>query len=96
MQRGIILAAAFLATTFTAMSLTGARAENWCGFSFRPHAVVQCGYSSIGSCENEIGKGAMCFLNPSVAMNDGRTKLATAQTAHASRVDVAADPAAAR
>ncbi len=72
MRYGIVLAAAFLATSFTAMSPTGAHAQDWCGFSARPNAIVQCGYSSLESCENTIGKGAMCFVNPYVAINDRR------------------------
>jgi hypothetical protein len=39
----------------------------------RPTAIVQCGYSSFEGCENTIGKGAMCFVNPYVAINDRRT-----------------------
>ena len=73
MRSGIVLAAAFMATTFTAMSPTGAHAEQWCGFSARPGSIVQCGYSSLEGCENTIGKGAMCFVNPYVAINDRRT-----------------------
>jgi hypothetical protein len=55
------------------MSPTGAHAQDWCGFSARPNAIVQCGYSSFEGCENTIGKGAMCFVNPYVAINDRRT-----------------------
>jgi hypothetical protein len=73
MRCGIVLAAALMATPFTAMTASSAHAEDWCGFSARPNAIVQCGYSSLEGCENTIGKGAMCFLNPYVAMNDRRT-----------------------
>jgi Protein of unknown function (DUF3551) len=72
MRRGIILAAALMATPVTAMSGTSAHAEDWCGFSARPNAIVQCGYSSLQGCENTIGKGAMCFINPYVAINERR------------------------
>jgi hypothetical protein len=72
MRCGIVLAAVLMATPFTAMSTTSARAEDWCGFSARPNAIVQCGYSSLEGCENTIGKGAMCFVNPYVAINDRR------------------------
>lgn len=67
MRCGIIFAAAFVA-----MSATGAHAQEWCGFGAKPHSIVQCGYSSQEGCENTIGKGAMCFLNPYVAMNTRR------------------------
>jgi len=67
MRCGIIVAAAFLA-----LSATGANAEEWCGYSARPHAIVQCGYSSLQGCESTIGKGAMCFVNPYFALNTPR------------------------
>ncbi len=73
MRCGIIVAAAFAAAA-AAMSATGAQAEEWCGFSAKPHAIVQCGYSSLEGCQNTIGKGAMCFLNPYVAFNEPRIR----------------------
>jgi hypothetical protein len=72
MRYGIVLAAAALATSFTAMAPTGAHAQQYCGFSARPNAIVQCGYSSLEGCENAIGKGAMCFVNPYLGMNERR------------------------
>jgi len=73
MRYGIVLAAAFLAAGFTAMSPTGAHAQQWCGFSAKPGAIVQCGYTNFEGCENAIGKGAMCFVNPYVAINERRS-----------------------
>ena len=73
MRYGIVLAAAFLAAGFTAMSPTRAHAQQWCGFSTKPGSIVQCGYSSLEGCENAIGKGAMCFVNPYLGMNERRT-----------------------
>jgi hypothetical protein len=81
MRCAIVVAAALVATPFTAMSTTSAHAEDWCGFSARPNAIVQCGYSSLEGCENTIGKGAMCFVNPYVAFNDRRTMPVTSPTA---------------
>ena len=72
MRCGIILAAAFMAMPFTAMSATGAQAQEYCGFSAHPGSIVQCGYSSRQGCENSIGKGAMCFVNPYLALNTRR------------------------
>jgi hypothetical protein len=85
MRCGIVLAAALIATPFTAisftiMSATAAHAEQWCGFPAGPHPMVQCGYSTLESCENNAGKGATCFVNPSVAINDGRTTPADSLT----------------
>ena len=73
MRCGIILAAALMATAFTAMSPSGAHAQEYCGFSAKPGSIVQCGYSSLEGCENSIGKGAMCFVNPYVAINERRS-----------------------
>jgi hypothetical protein len=85
MRCGIVLAAALAATPFTVMSATSAHAEDWCGFSARPNAIVQCGYTSLEGCENTIGKGAMCFVNPYVALNDKRSLPAESLTPPARR-----------
>ncbi len=75
MRCGIVLSAAVTAAAamaLTTFSATGAQAEQWCGFTAHPGALVQCGYSSQQGCENAIGKGAMCFVNPYLVMNDRR------------------------
>jgi hypothetical protein len=72
MRSGLILAGAFMAMSVSAMSPTGAQAEEYCGFNPRPGSIVQCGYSSLEGCENAIGKGAMCFVNPYLALNTRR------------------------
>ena len=69
MRCGVIVAAALMAMGFTAVSPAAAHAEEYCGYAGRPGAIVQCGYSSQEGCENSIGKGAMCFVNPYVALN---------------------------
>lgn len=73
MRFGIVLSAtmtAAAAMAFTTFSATGAQAQQWCGFSAHPNAMVQCGYTSQQGCENAIGKGAMCFINPYLVMNE--------------------------
>jgi hypothetical protein len=72
MRCGIILAAALIAMPFAAMSATGAQAEEYCGFNPHPGSIVECGYSSLAGCENAIGKGAMCFVNPYLVLNTRR------------------------
>jgi len=67
MRCAIILAAAL-----TAMSATGAHAQSWCGYAARAHSIIECGYSSAAECENAIGKGGMCFINPDYALNSKR------------------------
>jgi hypothetical protein len=72
MRCGVIAAAALVAMGFTAVSPGRAHAQEYCGYAGRPGAIVQCGYSSQQGCENTLGKGAMCFVNPSVALNTRR------------------------
>ena len=62
MRCGLILAAA-LATA--AASATGARADDeWCGYAATDKAMIECGYSSVAQCENAVGKGGVCFVDP--------------------------------
>jgi hypothetical protein len=72
MRSGVIVAAALVAMGFTAVSPRQAQAQEYCGYAGRPGAIVECGYSSVEGCENAIGKGAMCFVNPYVALNTRR------------------------
>jgi hypothetical protein len=75
MRYGLV-SAAFIATSFTAVSPTNVHAEQYCGFVNKAGAIVQCGYSSRESCENAIGNGAMCFVRPDVGL--GETPLSQA------------------
>jgi hypothetical protein len=72
MQRGIILAAAL-----TALTATGARADEWCGYATHENAVIECGYTTAQECENAVGKGGMCFVDPDTALNTTRAMPAT-------------------
>jgi hypothetical protein len=58
-----------LAATLTALSATGARADEWCGYATRDNAVIQCGYTTVADCESAVGKGGMCFVDPDTALN---------------------------
>jgi len=64
MRSGIILAAAL-----TALSATGARADEWCGYATKDNAVIECGYTTAQECANAVGKGGMCFIDPDTALN---------------------------
>jgi hypothetical protein len=68
MRNGIILAVAL-----AALSATGARADQWCGYATHKNAVVECGYTTAADCENAVGKGGMCFVDPDVALDATRT-----------------------
>ncbi len=61
--------AIIIAVALTAMAASGAQAEQWCGYAARAKSIIECGYSSATECENAIGKGGMCFINPDYAAN---------------------------
>ena len=82
MRRGIIVGPSLMAATFIAISSMSASGAHWCGFSARPHAIIQCGYSSREICQSAIGKDAKCFVDPYVVLNDRRTILARVVTHH--------------
>ena len=69
MRCGILIAAAALAAMPLALSATGARADEWCGYTTQPDAVIECGYTTAADCSNAVGKGGMCFVDPDVARN---------------------------
>lgn len=72
MRSGIIFAAALMALPSAVLAAPNAPSEQYCGFNPRPGSIVECGYSSRASCESAIGKGAMCFVNPYIALNSKR------------------------
>jgi hypothetical protein len=63
MRFGIIAAAALTAASVIC-SADAAQAEEWCGYATRANSVVECGYTSVAECENAVGKGGMCFVDP--------------------------------
>jgi hypothetical protein len=73
-----------IAAAVIAMTATGARAADWCGYAAQPKAMIECGYSSVSECENTIGKGAMCFVDPDYALNSRHAPL-TAMPATAAK-----------
>jgi hypothetical protein len=77
MRYGLILAAALAAAAAAAMSTTSARADDeWCGYATGDKAMIECGYSSVAQCQNAVGQGGMCFVDPEYALKTKRpTKL---------------------
>ena len=52
---------------------TGARADDeWCGYATGDKALIECGYSSVAQCENAVGKGGVCFVDPEYALKTKR------------------------
>jgi hypothetical protein len=71
MQRGIIFAATLTALTAIA-SATQARADEWCGYTTKDNAVIECGYTTAQDCETAVdkdGKAGVCFVDPDNALN---------------------------
>jgi Protein of unknown function (DUF3551) len=73
MRYGIILAIALTAVPAIALSTTGARADDeWCGYTAKDNAMIECGYTTSAQCETAVGKGGMCFVDPDYALNSKR------------------------
>ncbi len=66
---GIAFAPDALAAALTALSATGARADQWCGYATHENAVIECGYTTADQCESAVGKGGMCFVDPDLALD---------------------------
>jgi hypothetical protein len=66
---GIAFAPVALAAALTALSATGARADQWCGYATHENAVIECGYTTADQCESAVGKGGMCFVDPDLALD---------------------------
>jgi hypothetical protein len=70
MRYRIILAIAAAAMPAMALSATGARADDeWCGYTAKDNAMIECGYTTSVQCETAVGKGGMCFVDPDYALN---------------------------
>jgi hypothetical protein len=67
MRYGIVVAAAALA-----ISATGAQAEEWCGYTAKDNALIECGYTTASDCAGAVGKGGTCFVDPDTALNTKR------------------------
>jgi hypothetical protein len=76
MRFGIVVAAAALI-----LSVTGAQADEWCGYTTQSNAVIECGYTTASDCTTAVGKGGMCFVDPDIARYFRRVKPATPVTA---------------
>jgi hypothetical protein len=68
MQWAIVFAA-----TLSVVTLSGASAADWCGYAAHTKSLIECGYSSNTECENAVGKGGVCFIDPEYAMTVKRT-----------------------
>jgi hypothetical protein len=74
MRFGIMAAVA--AVPFVIGSANAAHAEEWCGYGMHAKSVVECGYTTVAQCEDAVGKGGMCFVDPDVAVLTERRRSA--------------------
>jgi Protein of unknown function (DUF3551) len=74
MRCGLLFAVALAVMATT----TGAQADDeWCGYAIKDKAVIECGYSTAAECQNAVGNGGMCFIDPDYAINERRSTPAT-------------------
>ena len=62
-MRGMLALAALLML----FSVNAADA-GWCGSAGRNNAIVECGYATAADCQQSVGKGGVCFVDPDVAL----------------------------
>jgi hypothetical protein len=74
MRYGIVVAAAALA-----LSVTTAQAEDWCGYTAKDNAVIECGYTTASGCQDAVGKGGICFVDPDIALSRRKTPVLAAK-----------------
>ena len=78
MRFGII--AAFALTAGSALCSSGAaQAEEWCGYAVHAKSVIECGYTTVAQCQDAVGKGGMCFVDPDNALLIERRRPANAK-----------------
>lgn len=64
--------AATLIGLAAAGAATSARADDWCGYAAQDDAMIECGYTTMASCQTAVdkdGKGGTCFVDPDTALN---------------------------
>ena len=56
-------------TALLALSITAARADEWCSFIDKANAPVHCGFSSLNECKQSLSdeKNAYCMHDPGFA-----------------------------
>jgi hypothetical protein len=60
------------------ITISTARAAEWCGFIDKEHSPVHCGYSSLAECKQSLGdkKDGYCMPNPDFASAGQRIRFA--------------------
>jgi hypothetical protein len=74
-MRGILA----LAAVVTVLSANAAEAA-WCGSATRDNAInaiIDCGYATAADCQQSVGKGGVCFVDPDVALKSHASSAAT-------------------
>jgi hypothetical protein len=71
-MRGILAVAAVV----TVLSANAAEAA-WCGSATRDNAIIECGYATAADCQQSVGKGGVCFVDPDVALKSHASSATT-------------------
>ena len=66
MQGAVMRASLALAALLTLLSANAAEAA-WCGSATRDNAIIECGYATAADCQQSVGKGGFCFVDPDIA-----------------------------
>jgi hypothetical protein len=62
-MRGILALAALVILVSASTADAG-----WCGSASRDNAIIECGYATVADCQQSVGKGGVCFVDPDVAL----------------------------
>jgi hypothetical protein len=62
-MRGILGLAALLM-----LPSVNAADAGWCGSASRDDAIIECGYATAADCQQSVGNGGVCFVDPDVAL----------------------------
>ena len=65
-------------TALLVLTITAARADEWCSFVDKANARVRCGYSSLSECKQSLSetKDGYCMPDPGFASVHARIKVA--------------------
>ncbi len=67
MQAAVMRGILGLAALLMLLSVNAAEA-GWCGSASRDNAIIECGYATATDCQQSVGKGGVCFIDPDEAL----------------------------
>lgn len=72
MQGAVMRGTLGLAALLILLSVNAVQA-GWCGSASRDSAIIECGYATAADCQQSVGKGGVCFVDPDVALKSHAT-----------------------